>query len=156
MSSPRFVAELDAVRKPLDVAVRGISDAAQATEGRLTALAKELAERHAVQEADYRAILAASEEQGGRTAERAGLQTSLANAQAAAADLLAKQTQRQGLATGRHELLTRASELRDQRFALRKRVAERLTSLVIGTKVDQTNSAVAWSQFPCDNASSSP
>ena len=124
----RFVAELDAVKKPLDVAVRGISDAAQAAEGRLMALAKELAERHAVQEADYRAILAASEEQGGRTAERASLQTSLANAQAAATDQLAKETQRQGLATARHELLKRASELRDQRFALRKRVAERLTS----------------------------
>lgn len=124
----RFVAELDAVRKPLDVAVRGISDAAQAAEGRLMALAKELAERHAVQEADYRAILAATEEQGGRTAERASLQTSLANAQAAATDQLAKETQRQGLATARHELLKRASELRDQRFALRKRVAERLTS----------------------------
>ena len=124
----RFVAELDAVRKPLDVAVRGISDAAQAAEGRLIALAKELAERHAVQEADYRTILAASEEQGGRTAERASLQTSLANAQAAATDQLAKETQRQGLATARHELLKRASELRDQRFSLRKRVAERLTS----------------------------
>ena len=124
----RFIAALDAFTRELDVAVTAIGDAATATEARLTALSAELAQRHAVQEADYRVTIAASEEQGGRAAERAALQASLANAQVATTEQLAKETQRQGLATARNELLKRASELRDQRFALRKGVAERLTN----------------------------
>src|SRR5260370_31788531 len=72
----RFVGELDAVRKQLDLAVRGISDAPQAAEVRLMRLSSELPERHAVKEADYRAIIAASEEQSGRTPERPTLHTS--------------------------------------------------------------------------------
>ncbi|HLE56050.1 MAG TPA: recombinase family protein, partial [Rhodothermia bacterium] len=114
--------------RELDAAVTAVSDAATVTESRLTTLSNDLAQRHAVQEADYRATIAASEEQGGRAAERAALQASLANAQIAATEQLAKEAQRQGLATARHELLKRGSELRDQRFALRKRIAERLTN----------------------------
>lgn len=124
----RFVSDLDGFTRELDVAVSAVADAARATEARLTTLSNELAQRHAVQEADYRTTIAASEEQGGRAAERATLQASLANAQVAATEQLAKEKQRHGLATARHELLKRASELRDQRFALRKRVAERLTN----------------------------
>jgi len=124
----RFIAELGVFTRELDAAVAAIGNAATVAEGRFTALATELAQRHAAQEAEYRATIAASEEQGGRAAERAGLQASLANAQVAATEQLAKERQRQELATARHALLKRASELRDQRFALRKRVAERLTS----------------------------
>ena len=124
----RFVAELGVFTQELDAGVAAIGDAAAGTESRLTALSSELAQRHAVQEAEYRATIAASEEQGGRAAERAGLQAALANAQVAATEQLAREKQRQELVTARQELLKRASELRDQRFALRKRIAERLTS----------------------------
>jgi DNA repair ATPase RecN len=112
----------------LESAVQSIADAAGDAEARVRAHAITLAERHAIQEADYRTIIAASEEQGGRAAERVALQTSLADAQAAANDQLAKEKQRNGLTTTRNELLKRASELRDQRFALRKQVAERLSN----------------------------
>lgn len=124
----RTIADLDGFTRELDAAVTAVGEAATVTESRLTTLSNDLAQRHAVQEADYRATIAASEEQGGRAAERATLQASLANAQIAATEQLAKEAQRQGLATARHELLKRGSELRDQRFALRKRVAERLTN----------------------------
>ena len=43
-----------------------------------------LAERHALQEAEYRTIVAASAEQGERAAERQALQASLTNAESAA------------------------------------------------------------------------
>jgi ATPase subunit of ABC transporter with duplicated ATPase domains len=102
--------------------------ATRTAETRISAHATVLGERHAVQEADYRTIVAASEEQGGRAAERMALQTSLANAQAAANEQQAKEKQRQGLTTIRNDLLKRASELRDRRFALRKQVGERLSS----------------------------
>jgi DNA repair ATPase RecN len=124
----RTIGDLDGFTRALDAAVTAVGDAATVTESRLTTLSNDLAQRHAVQEADYRATIAASEEQGGRAAERTTLQASLANAQIAATEQLAKEAQRQGLATARHELLKRGSELRDQRFALRKRVAERLTN----------------------------
>lgn len=97
-------------------------------ETRLTSFASDLAVQHALQEADYRATIAASEEQGGRAAERATLQEALANAQVAATEQRAKEQQRAESLVSRQELLRRASELRDQRFALRKQTAERLTS----------------------------
>lgn len=121
-----FVAELDRFNRELNAAVDAIGNAATTADVRLTTLANELALRHAAQEADYRTTLTASAELGGRTAERATLQASLANAQVAATEQVAKESQRQALAAARHELLKRASELRDQRFSLRKRVAERL------------------------------
>jgi hypothetical protein len=120
-------ADVQAFSQMLASAVDSITDAIRAVEMRVGAHGAVLAERHALQEAEYRAIISESEEQGGRAAERVTLQTSLANAQSAANEQQAKEMQKQGLATGRFELLKRASELRDQRFALRKRVAERLT-----------------------------
>ncbi len=114
--------------RDLGSAVQSIVGAARTAETRVKAHATVLAERHAVQEADYRLIVAASEEEGGRAVERVALQTSLANAQAAANEQQAKEKQRQGMTTIRNELLKRASELRDRRFALRKQVGERLSS----------------------------
>lgn len=80
----RIIAELDGFTRELDAAVTAVNDAATVADSRLTTLSNELAQRHAVQEADYRSTIAASEEQGGRAAERATLQASLANAQIAA------------------------------------------------------------------------
>ena len=54
---------------------------------------------------------------------------------------LAKEQQRQGMTKARAELLKRASELRDQRFALRKQVAERLSSQFPSIRVTVTQAA---------------
>ena len=107
--------------------VQSIEDKARGLERSITAHATALAARHAVQEAEYRTTVSASAEQSERAAERVAMQTALANAQSAANERLAKEQQRQGMLRERALLLNRVSELRDQRFALRKRVAEQLS-----------------------------
>jgi len=134
-------AELEAFTRHLAATVRSIENEAQAVEQRISTRSALLAERHAIQEAEYRTIIAASEEQGQRAAERLGLQTGLVNAQSAANDQLAKEQQRQGMIKARAELLKRTSELRDQRFALRKKTAERLSSQFPSIRVTVTQAA---------------
>ena len=124
----KLLVDLELFSRDLDGAVTRIAGAAAGAETRVTSFAADLAAQHALQEADYRAIIAASEEQGGRAAERAALQEALANAQVAATEQKAKEQQRSVSLASRQELLRRASELRDRRFALRKQTAERLTS----------------------------
>lgn len=130
--------DLEAFVFRLTDAAESIENQARAVEERIRTHATALAERHAIQEAEYRTIIAASEEQGERAAERLGLQTALANAQSAANEQLAKEQQRQGMIKTRSELLKRASELHDQRFALRKRIAERLSSQFPSIRVTVT------------------
>lgn len=120
--------DLQAFGGQLATAVESIESEAQLVEERTRTQAGVLAEQHASQEAEYRTVIAASQEQGERTTERLGLQTALVNAQSAANEQLAKEQQRQALVKVRAELLKRTSELRDQRFALRKQVAERLSN----------------------------
>jgi len=129
-----------------------IENQAQVVEGRIRTHVAVLAERHAIQEAEYRSIIAASEEQGERAAERLALQTALANAQSAANEQLAKEQQRQGMTKIRSELLNRASELRDQRFALRKQIAERLSSKFpsIRVTVNQAGELHAYQELVTD------
>lgn len=109
------------------VSVQSLEDKARDLEGSIARHAKALAERHAQQEAEYRTIVSASAEQSERATERVAMQTALANAQSAANEHSAKVQQRQAMLKQRSMLLNRVSELRDQRFALRKRVAEQLT-----------------------------
>ncbi|HWY58047.1 MAG TPA: AAA family ATPase [Terriglobales bacterium] len=120
--------DIENFARRLAVTLESIENQARVVEERIRTHETVLAERHAVQEAEYRTIIAASEEQGERAAERLALQTALANCQSAANEQLAKEQQRQGMTRIRSDLLKRASELRDQRFALRKRIAERLSS----------------------------
>lgn len=120
--------DLDAFALQLDAAVTAVEGAAAAGEARVAAFAALLAGQHAAQEAEYRATMATSEEQGGRAAERAGLQQALASAQVAATEQNAREKQRQESLGARQKLLHQASELRDQRFALRKQTATRLTA----------------------------
>ena len=120
--------DLDAFTRHLTAAIGSMEHEARSTQERIREHAAVLAERHAIQEAAYRTIIAASEEQGERAAERLALQTALANAQSAANEQIAKDQQRQGMITARADLLKRTSELRDQRFILRKQVAERLSN----------------------------
>jgi len=120
--------DIENFARRLAVTLESIENQARVVEERIRTHETVLAERHAVQEAEYRTIIAASEEQGERAAERLALQAALANCQSAANEQLAKEQQRQGMTRIRSDLLKRASELRDQRFALRKRIAERLSS----------------------------
>jgi hypothetical protein len=120
--------DIENFARRLAVTLESIENQARVVEERIRTHESVLAERHAVQEAEYRTIIAASEEQGERAAERLALQTALVNCQSAANEQLAKEQQRQGMTMIRSDLLKRASELRDQRFALRKRIAERLSS----------------------------
>ncbi len=134
-------ADLEAFARHLAAAVRSIESEARTAEERIRKHAAGLAKRHAVQEADYRAMIAASEEQGERVAERLALQAALANAQSAANEQLAKEQQRQRLIKVRAELLKRASELRDQRFALRKQIAGSLSNQFPSIRVSVAQAA---------------
>jgi len=133
--------DLEAFARHLAANVESIENEARATEGRIRTHAAVLAQQHAIQEAEYRTIIAASEEQGERAAERLALQTALANAQSAGNEQVAKEQQRLGMVKVRAELLKRASELRDQRFALRKQIAERLSSQFPSIRVTMTQAA---------------
>lgn len=119
----------------LSAAVASVVAALPEATSRLQAQANSLAERHALQEAAYRAMVSESEEVGGRTAERTALQGALATALAAAKEQQAKQEQRLLLAGARTDLLNRVSELRDRRFGLRKRVAEQLSAQFASVRV---------------------
>lgn len=125
----------------LSSAVTSIANAMAVTEPAIRRHEAALAERHALQEAEYRELISQSDEQGGRAAERLALQAALANAVSAANEQQAKEKQRQGLATARRDLLKRTSELRDQRFALRKRLAERLTQQFSSIRVTVAQAA---------------
>jgi ABC-type uncharacterized transport system ATPase subunit len=134
-------ADVDAFTRQFAKTVRSIESEARGVEERIRTHSAVLAERHAIQEAEYRTIVAASEEQGERATERVVLQTTFANAQSAANEQLAKEQQRQGMIQTRGELLKRASELRDQRFTLRKKIAERLSSQFPSIRVTVTQAA---------------
>jgi len=118
--------DVEAFSRHLIETSESIENQARVVEERVRTHAAVLAEQHAVQEAEYRTITAASDEQSERAAERLALQTALAGAQSAANEQLAKEQQRLEMLKVRTELLKRVSELCDQRFALRKQIAERL------------------------------
>jgi predicted ATP-dependent endonuclease of OLD family len=133
--------DLEVFIRHLGTAVQSIENEAGRAEERIRRHVAVLAERHALQEAEYRTTIEASEEQGERAAERLALQAALANAQSATNEQLAKEQQREGMIKARRELLKRVSELRDQRFALRKRIAERLSSQFPTIRVTVTQAA---------------
>ncbi len=130
--------DLEAFASYLAATVASIERETRAFEQRVSTQAAALAARHALQEAEYRAVIATSEEQGERAAERLALQAALAVAQSAANEQLAKGQQRQGMIKARAEVLNRTSELRDRRFALRKKIAEHLSSRFPSIRVTVT------------------
>lgn len=133
--------DLEVLARHVGATVESIESNARAVEERVRTHASVLAERHATQEAEYRTIIAASQEQGERVAERVALQDALANAQSAANEEMGKQQQRQGAVKIRAELLKRVSELRDQRFTLRKQIAVRLSNQFPTIRVTVTQAA---------------
>ena len=134
-------ADLEAFTRQLAKNIRSIGDEARAVEKQIREHAAVLAKRHAIQEAEYRTIVATSQEHGERVAERLALQNALANAQSAAKEQLAKEKQRRGMIKARAALLKQASELRDRRFALRKQIAERLSNQFQSIRVTVTQAA---------------
>jgi energy-coupling factor transporter ATP-binding protein EcfA2 len=113
--------------RALQDAAESIAGAARTAEAAIQGHRGAIAERHAVQEAEYRKLVAEVEQEGGRAAERAALQASHTGAMAAAKQRDARELQRKGGTDTRNELLARISELRDRRFLARKQVADRLS-----------------------------
>lgn len=121
-------ADLRKFSATLDAAVGSVAQAAGHFTNALSTRSSLLSQRHAEQEATYRALVSTSEELGSRSSERAKLQKVVTAAQSYATARDAKQRERAEVIAARQVLLDRMSELRDRRFALRKHVAEQLTS----------------------------
>jgi energy-coupling factor transporter ATP-binding protein EcfA2 len=134
-------ADVQAFGRVLVAEATAIAAAAAAAEATIRRHQLAILERHALQEADYRKAVSEFEEEGGRAAERAALQGSLTEAVTATKQKEAKDSQRRGLTTKRGEFLGQMSELRDRRFAARKRVAERLTQQFSSIRVTVAQAA---------------
>ena len=133
--------DVQAFAKVLAAANATVVGAAGIAADRLKVHVAALAAKHATQEAEYRTLVATSEEEGGRAAERATLQTNLATALTAFKEQQAKEKQRELALQQRRALLNRVSELRDERFAARKVVAQRLSSQFSTIRVTISQSA---------------
>lgn len=120
-------AEIMSATGAVHVALDSVIAAVRAGDEAIRRGAERLAARHSAQDADYRALLEASNEEATRSEERRTLQASLARAEAAAVDLAARTEQRSRTLALRRFALTHASELRDKRFTIRQAVASRLT-----------------------------
>ncbi|MCC7543044.1 MAG: AAA family ATPase [Deltaproteobacteria bacterium] len=130
--------DLAAFTAILEAATVSVDEAAARVGTALNVHASQLAHQHAEQEAAYRALVSASEDLGGRSAERAKLQDALALAQNHANALGTKRHERAALLCARRDLLNRISEQRDKRFSLRKLVAARITVQLPAIRVTVT------------------
>lgn len=128
-------AELTNFTNTLEAALSNVMKAAAAVGAAIEAHGTRLAQQHAAQEAVYRALVSVSEELGGRSAERAKLQEAFATAKAHATTVQVKRRERETAVEARQALLNRISELRDQRFGLRKDVAARITAQLPAIRV---------------------
>jgi len=122
-------------------AAKVIGEAALEAEGNVRARAVTLAQLHALQEAVYRALVSENEQQGGRAVERTTLQSSHAVALSSQGEQLAKEKHRNARREDRERLLAQMSDLRDRRFDLRKRVADRLSNQFPTIRVTVTQAA---------------
>ncbi len=101
-----------------------IGQQADATDAVVAEQEAALAERHAKQDAEYRELVAKSQEETGRATERTQLQRRYAEVTTARKELELRQKERREREAQRQELTARLSGLRDERFLLRKKVAE--------------------------------
>jgi len=147
-----LASDLSSFSAALDKAVNGVAEAAKRFGAAQAQSAGELAAVHATQEAEYRNLVSTSEELGGRSAKRAKLQGAVTAAQAHATALHAKKQERSGAVRERQQLLNRMSELRDERFAMRKEVAGQITSKLpaIRVTVAQGEDLGEYQQFLAD------
>lgn len=130
--------ENEAIFSALETDLRGYADALSTATSELeaariqveAALARHsvaLAEAHAVQNAAFQTFINESTALGGRATARVALQSSLNKALDAAKEKAAKEARHATVISQRNELMSKISELRDARFALRKQVADRLS-----------------------------
>jgi hypothetical protein len=85
-----------------------------------------LAGRHAKQDAEYREMVARSQEETGRATERTQLQQRYAEVATAKKELELRQKERDDRDAQRRELTAKLSGLRDERYQLRKKVTEQM------------------------------
>jgi energy-coupling factor transporter ATP-binding protein EcfA2 len=86
-----------------------------------------LADRHAKQDGEYRALVAKSQEESGRATERSQLQERYSDVTTAGKELELRKKERRAREEQRQDLTARLSSLRNERFHLRKKVADRLS-----------------------------
>lgn len=103
-----------------------IGQQSDAADGVVAEQESALAERHAKQDAEYRELVAKSQEETGRATERTQLQQRYAEVTTAKKELELRQKERRDRETQRQELTAKLSGLRDERYLLRKKVAEQL------------------------------
>jgi hypothetical protein len=136
-----ILADVKAFEEYMLSAAKDISMAALDAEQKVRVRVVSLAELHASQESAYRELVSETEQQGGRAAERAALQSAHATALSAQKEQQAKEKQRDTCRADRNRLLSKMSDLRDRRFDLRKRVAERLSRQFPTIRVTVTQAA---------------
>ncbi|MBN1773590.1 MAG: AAA family ATPase [Deltaproteobacteria bacterium] len=117
----------------LERAAGEIDRQTEVTDGVVAEQEQTLAERHAKQDAEYRELVAKSQEETGRATERAQLQQRYAEVSTARKELDLRQTERRQRETQRQELTAQLSGLRDERFRLRKKVADQLSDSLAPT-----------------------
>ncbi len=135
------VAEARTFEQLVLTAAGAVAQGALEAEHKMNEHASALAEHHAAQELAYRTTISESEQLGGAAAERAALQAAQATALAAQQEQQTKEKQRETHRVDRSALLNRLSELRDRRFDLRKKVAQRLTQQFPTIRVTVTQAA---------------
>ncbi len=131
-------------------AASGIRSRATETTDSLDAVGVELGRAHAVQEKRYRALIARSAEEQERASERAKLQQrhlELTRARGTLEGLVKKRSER---AAAHRKMTARLSELRDQRFAMRRSIAERLSAQLapaIRVSIAQAGDRAAYERY---------
>jgi len=136
-----MLAEVARFEKQVLGAAKVTREAALDAEGAIRTRAATLAQLHALQEATYRELVSENEQLGGRAVERTMLQSSHAVALLAHTEQLAKEKHRDACHEDRERLLAHMSDLRDRRFDLRKRVADRLSEQFPTIRVTVTQAA---------------
>jgi chromosome segregation ATPase len=111
----------------LEGAASKVGQQTEATDGVVAEQERTLAERHAKQDAEYREFVAKSQEETGRATERMQLQERAAEVSTAKKELELRQKERREREAQRQELTAKLSGLRDERFGLRKSVADQLS-----------------------------
>lgn len=111
----------------LDRGATKIGQQTDATDGVAAEQERALAERHAKQDAEYRVLVAKSQEETGRATERTQLQQRYAEVTTARKELDLRQKERRDREKQRQELTAKLSGLLDERFNRRKKVADQLS-----------------------------
>jgi len=108
----------------LDRSARDVGRQVDAADALVVEQERTLAGRHAKQDAEYRELVARTQEEAGRATERTQLQQRYAEVTAAGKELELRQKERRDRESQRRELGAQLSGLRDERYLLRKKVTE--------------------------------